>query len=256
MEQQKSPFGLFLTLITIAFVLFFLDKGGFLSFFRGGLGKVFSPVAYEIHSLNSFPLFSSGEVKKLTDERNDLQGKVVELARLKKENEELRLQLDVLGVTPKIREKNLLSARVLSSSHFFIIDKGSNDGIKLNGSVIYKNVFVGKIVAVDKATSRVLLPTDEGSTIAVKTVENQAKGLVHLDNQDTILSEVTLSEKLSEGDALVTIGDLDEHGIGILPDLVVGKISQIHKSSDKLSQEAKFTPAVNYQNLTNVFVLF
>ena len=70
-----------------------------------------------------------------------------------------------------------------------------------------------------------------------------------------MFSEVILSEKLSEGDAILTIGDVNEEGFGIWPNLLIGTIEDVRQSNDPLYQEAKLVPLVDYKNLQNVFVI-
>lgn len=251
--EQRNPTSLFITLFIIAAAFFFLDRGGFLAVPRSLFETILTGPSRNLHSAAIFFPFTSAQVKKLTDERNDLQSKLVDFEKIKKENDDLRLQL---GIVHSSSGKEILLAHVLSSSHLFIIDKGADDGLKEGQSVVFKNIFIGKIVSVSKKTSRVLLPIEDESILAGKTLGSGALGLVKGKGGQATLSEVILSENLSAGDTVITTGSVNEEGIGIAPGLIVGKIEQMRKSDNGLYQEALLMPLIDYTSLTNVFIPF
>lgn len=250
--EKKTPTSLFLLLVIASFFLFVLDRWGVLWEIRGGIDATLSPSKRAVSGVVlSLPFLSNGRITSLIDERNTLLGKLTTLEKLEKENEDLRMQLGI----PKERGQKLILAHVLSTTRFFIIDKGEEDDVRLGDTVTFKNIFVGKIVAVQKKTSRVMTPVEKESILGAKARQTGARGLVKGTADGMIFSEVILSEKLTENDTIATIGDLDEISGGIRPDLLIGTLLHIRKSEDQLFQEADIAPLIDYKTLQNVFVI-
>lgn len=244
MEQQKKSTWLFVILIGIAVAVFLLDRTGILLGLRAGLEGIFSPAERAAQQL----------VKdKLDEQKLTIDEKLSHLEELQKENEALRTQLGVVRES-NISPKKLLLAHVLSTSRFFVIDKGSDDGIVIGQTVFFKNVFIGKITTVSGKVSRVRLATEFDSNTTAKTKETGALGLAKGQGDSMVFSEVILSENLKAGDSVQTVGNVDERGIGILPNLVIGTIENVRKSSNQLFWEATLKPAIDYQKLEEVFI--
>lgn len=240
--EQKSTW-MFVALIALSLLIFLLDKAGILSNARGlieGIVIVPEKAAHQVII-----------AQKSQEEYATQEEKQAELEKLKKENEDLRLQLGIV----KSDSQKLILASVLSTSRGFIIDKGADDGIRAGQTVVFKNIFVGKITTVGKKISKVLLPFENGSIVKVKTSQTKDLGLVKGQGQETLLFEVLLSENLKEDDVLLTAGDVDEQGLGVRPDVLVGKIANVHKSDNQLFQEAKVIPLIDLKNVRHVFVI-
>lgn len=232
----------FVILIVFSLVLFFLDRGGALTNARAVLERVMTGPTLELGELVS---------KKEPQSPIALEELRLELEQVKKENEALRL---LLGVGKASQAKHLLS-RVLSTSRGFIIDKGEEDTVAIGNTVVFKRVFVGKVISISKNVSRVLLPFEKDSVIEVKASKTGALGLAKGQGKQVVLSEVILSETLVEGDTVETIGNVDDKGLGVRPGLLVGKIEKVRKSSDPLYQEASIVPSIEYKDLQHVVVL-
>lgn len=242
--MKRNEITLFLILIAISVVLFLLDRSELLSSARTTIERIVMPAAVEVHKLATLGTVQSGELP---------QEKLAELDKLRKENEDLRQQL---GIAKEKGSQKLMLAYVLSTSRFFTIDKGEDDGVAVGNIVVFKNILIGKVTVSSKRTSRILLPVEPDSVIEVKTLQTGARGLVKGKGENMILSDVILSENLSEGDSIATIGDVDEKGLGIRPGVLVGKIENIRKSENQLFQEATVVPHLEYKTLENVFVVF
>lgn len=242
--EQKSTW-MFVTLIIISLIIFFLDRAGFLFTARGFLEGIIAPPAGEVHKIIST---KTPEQKQVVLEEQ--QG---EIEKLKKENEDLRLALGI--AKSDFGHNKLMLAHVLSTSRAFIIDRGVDDGVRVGNTVVFKNIFVGKIINAGKKVSKVLLPTDSGSLLRARILQTKALGLLKGGGQEALFSEVILSENLTEGDTILTVGDVDEEELGIWPDLLVGTITHIRKSENQLFQEAKVLPFLDYSGLKNVFVV-
>gem|GEM_PF-6659380 len=235
---------LFVILISIAVAIFLLDRTGILLGLRASLEGIISPVERTAQKL----------VKdKLDEQKLTIDEKLAHLEELQKENEALRIQLGVVRES-NISTKKLLLAHVLSTSRFFVIDKGVDDGVVAGQTVFFKNVFIGKITTASQKASRVLLPKEFDSNTTAKTKETGALGLARGQGDSMVFSDVILSENIKAGDNVETVGNVDEKGIGILPSLTIGTIENVRKSSNQLFWEATLKPVIDYQKLEEVFV--
>lgn len=252
MDKKRNETALFLILIALAFVMFLLDRWGVFVGVRALIEDMLSPSRVSVQRIAfSIPFLSHGRISSLEEERNALQEKLVTLEKLEKENEDLRLQL---GIRNDGGQK-LMLAHVLSTGRFFIIDKGQDDGVRPGYTVTFKNILVGRIVSATKKTSRVLTPLEEESIISAKAGKTEARGLLKGKGDRMLFSEVTLSEHMVEADIIMTIGDVDEKGLGVRPDLLIGTLTAIRKSDDQLFQEATVVPLLDYKALQNIFVV-
>lgn len=181
--------------------------------------------------------------------------------KLRKENAALLDQFQ----TAYPKNQDLLLAVVLGAPEFipnvsfpseFIIDKGKRDAVVIGQGVVYKNNVIGKIRTVSQSVSVVNLITNTSFSLPAKTAKTRALGLLRGSGNDTMLFEnVLLSEELRIGDLVVTIGDINQKGIGLPPDLVIGKILSIDKKPSALFQAARVQTLVDLQRVTNVFLV-
>lgn len=237
--MQRNSTSLFISLLVFAGITFFLDRTGALLGVRGIIEGIFAPGQRTMQSI-----LTRNPQEPLPQEQ------LLELEKLKRENEDLRMQL---GVTS--RGQKLIEAHVLSSSRFFIVDKGSDDGVRVGNTVVFKNIYIGKVITVTARTSRVLLPIEKESILSAKTLVSGALGLVKGEGERAIFAEVTLSENLNENDSVITVGDVDEKGLGVRSGFLIGKVSEVRRSDDELFQQALLVPLIEYKNLENVFIL-
>jgi cell shape-determining protein MreC len=70
-----------------------------------------------------------------------------------------------------------------------------------------------------------------------------------------ILDDVVLSDTLQKGDLVLTKGDIDSHGIGIPPDLIVGEITSVSKFPSDLFQKASLKSKIDSSKLNKAFIV-
>ncbi len=239
----------FLILLISSVLIFFLDGRGYLNGIKGTVQIVTLPVQYSFYAAgqnvkNSFSFLTfwkSGEnrIKNLELRIMELTATRNEAERLNKENKELRKQLGA-----NISKNHvLLPAVVLGFGRYLQIGAGVNDGIKEGMTVVYLDNLVGKIIRVLPRSSFVQLFTDPQAKIPVKI--NKARGLVSGQfNSSQILDRVGQNEEINPGDLIFT-----------LEDLVVGKVDKIISQQTDIFKKALVLPALNYSELTTVFVI-
>jgi len=69
------------------------------------------------------------------------------------------------------------------------------------------------------------------------------------------LDKVVITDELEKGHLIVSKGEVEKNGIGIPPDLIIGKIKSVNKSDNKPFQNAEIESLINYSQLEVVFVL-
>ena len=86
------------------------------------------------------------------------------------------------------------------------------------------------------------------SQFAQGLIKGQGNGQIVLDN-------VLLSEKIENGDLVVTGGTKDIEGIGLPPDLVIGKIYALQKNPSALFQKAEVKSFIDSVQLSTLFII-
>ena len=257
------PIALLVFLVTIG--IFFLFQTSVGKAISAGFEVILSPLQQKTHQVASglSALRESSETVKLADENRQLTTKLAKMQDVMRENQALQDQFK----TQQVPTHMLIPASVISAQSFIpgvsppetlTIDKGQADGVVKGSAVVYQNNLVGKIATVFPHASQVMLVTNNGSSLTVKTVHTHALGIARgQDNDGILLDNVILSDKLTAGDIVETKGDLSDAtaGVGVPPNLVVGKVLAIHKRSSSLFQTADIESLLDFSHLETVFVI-
>lgn len=260
----NSKFVKLIVSVAICLLLVFWNPGKILNPVRGFFLKIAYPFQKTTYILSKktgdfFGLLSSIsefkiENEKLIRENNNLTAKLASLEDQKKENDNLRSQL---GLAP--RDKfNLLSALVIgqdlhSRGSWLLVGKGRKDGVEVGMPVIvYNGILVGKVNEVFADSSKITLLTDSSSTINVSDAVTGARGILSGEySLGLSMGMVERSDVLNVGDDVITSG----LG-GLMPKgFLVGKITQIYNTEDRLFQQAVISPKIKYSDLDMVFIV-
>lgn len=199
---------------------------------------------------------SVADYEKLLVERDQLIAEKAKLLMLQRENEELRSSLNF----QKERPYDSLMANVIGRdsnfSNYFILNKGSKDGVLVNLPVVSpEGILVGKILKVENNLSVMLIPTDTNFQTAAAILgetKNSTSGLVHGEKGLGIKMEfIPQEEEISRDDIVVTSG-LE---INMPKGLVIGRIAETKRESRDIFGEAIISPLAVYENLDAVMVL-
>lgn len=208
------------------------------------------------------------ENEKLKSQLQEILAKNAILVELKKENEALRIALN-LGLE---KEFEFVIGQIIGkeiSQDYLIIDKGFDDGILKGQTVITpeKNL-IGRIDKVYKNFSKVMLISNKNSSFDAKISEVKEKelfspssavtqeaditGVVRGDGNFKIFFDLIPKDKeIKKGDLVVTTAVA-----GIFPQgLLVGEIKEIKKSDVELWQEAEISPFYNVRELKYLFII-
>ena len=198
------------------------------------------------------------QIDQLEVENGQLKTRISSMENNLSELESLRDLLKMKEIYP---DYEMVGARIISKDagnwyNEFIIDKGSNDGIQKDMNVIYDNGLVGIVseVSANNATVRAIID----DTSSVSGMFTKSTELCIVNGDLTLYEEGLLNVEMISPDAVVTSGDevvtsyiSDKY----LPGLVIGYITDVTMDNDKLSQSAKITPRVSFDNITNVMII-
>mgnify|MGYP000284919725 FL=1 len=156
---------------------------------------------------------------------------------------------------------DLLPANVIGrdsttwSSHI-IINRGTDDGVQKNMTVITPDGLVGNIHEAYASYSEVELITDPRSAVGsiVQRADSRVAGIVKgsADSNSAInMTNIPQNANIVEGDTIITSG----FG-GIYPKgIPIGSVAAIKNDSGGLLQYATLYPCVDFQKLENVAVI-
>lgn len=198
------------------------------------------------------------ELKKQIAAVDELQARITTL-----EEEKQALQAE-LELRSTLSDHEQITASVISRTpdnwlDIIQIDKGSEDGIEVDMSVMSGNGMVGRVAEVSPTQAKVMLLTTQNQTVNRVSAEIQAEGgAVHgiVNGYDRekgtfIMSEVKPDAKLEPGMTVVTSG----MG-GISPSsLLIGTVEEIRMDQFGLFQEVTIKPASNLENIRFVTVI-
>lgn len=196
--------------------------------------------------------------RELKAQNDDLKLKVARTAELEAENANLR---QLLNYKKANLQFDLLPANVIGrdsttwSSHI-IINRGTDDGVQKNMTVITPDGLVGNIHEAYASYSEVELITDPRSAVGsiVQRADSRVAGIVKgsADSNSAInMTNIPQNANIVEGDTIITSG----FG-GIYPKgIPIGSVAAIKNDSGGLLQYATLYPCVDFQKLENVAVI-
>lgn len=203
------------------------------------------------------------EMKK---ENAELQSKVDELTidntRLRQEQYELERLRELYKLDENYSDYKKIGAHVIAnngSNWFsdFTIDKGSNDGIKVNCNVMAGSGLVGIVTEVGPDYARVRSIIDDASNVSAMILSTSDTCMVRGDLE--LMADGRLRfEKLANNDSKIEVGEqvVTSHVSNrFVQGLFIGYISDIEVDSNNLTRSGYITPAVDFSKLQEVLVI-
>ena len=192
------------------------------------------------------------ENERLRDEIDHLRLENAVLNELLAENDRLRDVLKFKQLNPPLSITAQVIGKEMSPiSATITINKGSDHGIKKDMAVITSSGVVGKVQTVLAGTSKIILLTDPGNTVAVRIQRNREEGLLEGKLVNCALKYVSYYADIQQGDLLVTSG-LD----GVYPKgLAVATVVKVTKREASAFQTVVAEPVVRFSRLEEALVL-
>lgn len=251
---------MFLILSVFSIALILLDNFSLLNLPKSLLQQVTLPIQYGLYktSLNVSKQFEFVLNARKSSQENKALGE--QLALILSENANLRKKLSETQAfvsQEKALSKevfNLTPARPVGFSRFLIIDKGSEDGIKLNQAVVFKDNFIGLVKQVDPKKSTVILASDPDSRISAfsQSDAGRAKGiLLGQFGSEMLLDKILHEEPVAANDLVYSAGAELEIPRG----LVLGQVTEVIEKETQVFKQAKVKPVFDVADLDVVFIV-
>lgn len=198
------------------------------------------------------------ENERLRTENAALRSQLIEYARLKAENDQLKNYLEIKEKNPDFDfEPAMVIGRDAADRFYsFTIDKGSSDGIAKNDPVITQEGLVGIVQEVGITHAKVLTILDVMVEVGAINTNTREIGVT---SSDIPLAEQGLL-RLSylPRESAAKVGDLvATTGVGGLfpKELVIGSIKEILPDSRGVSLYAVILPPADIRNVRDVLVI-
>ena len=224
-------------------------------------------LAYPANSVNDF-MESISNLTNTYQENQTLKQKVetiyeleVQLNDLKKDNEKMK---EALKLQDTLNDYTLVNATVIARNpdtwrDIVTINKGANDGLTPQMSVMSDNGLVGKVLDVNPTSARVaLLSNNDNTLVRVAAMIQGEKESIYgtltgFDHEKNILimSQIQATQEIKVGDKVVTSG----LG-GVSPSsLYIGTVEEVAMDRFGLYKEVRIKPAADTNDVRYVTVV-
>ncbi len=213
-----------------------------------------SQTSLELSKLKK-PSNLTAENQALREKVSDLEQQIASLKMFIEENKLVTEQSRYLAA----RGFKFVKAEVVGrtsdlASNLFILNKGSDDGVK-NGLAVAvgQGAVVGKIIKTENRTSFLLLLIDNQCQMSATLAgQSEVVGLAQGEHNISLNLNYILKEtNLKQGDLVVTSG-LDPH---VPAGLLLGEIEKITEEENSLFKSANLISPANFKNLRVVSVV-
>jgi rod shape-determining protein MreC len=214
-------------------------------------------VGYDIKTIDQIRL----ENQRLRGENAQMRAENEALRNMEKENQELKRALKFQASSPF----HLLIARVIAREpsswwQYVTIDRGTEDGIKVDQAVVSTRGLIGKIVKTTAGASQIVLLGDENCRVSAQIEGNNEMGIVV--GQPTEIGAVQCRMTFISKTTAVEIGKrVYTSGLGgVFPQgILIGEVVSVVPSTSAggfgLYQEVIISPSAELSNIHEVFVV-
>ena len=234
---------------------------------RTAVGSIVTPMQRGINKIGlvvADGMDYATTVKKLTRENDSLKKQVDDLSAQNRLLQQDKYDLDnfrkLYDLDEKYSDYPKVAAHVISSDgnwfNSFVIDKGSNDGLKVNMNVLAGDGLVGIVTEVNKSYARVRSIIDDESSVTGSFLKTSdmcfVNGNLKLINKGMIdISGIPADAEIKNGYEVVTSPVSDKY----LPGILIGYARDIETDSSNITQSAHLTPAADFSGLDMVLVI-
>ena len=207
------------------------------------------------------------DIEALLEENSLLKSKVDELTleinRLQQDKYELAHLQKLFKLDAQYENYEKVGARIVGSEsvnwyHSFLIDKGSDDGLKVNMNVIADGGLVGIITDVGSNWSRVTSIISDEINLMGRVLSTE-DNLIVSGNLAAVKTNGTISfsqlldtdDQVHTGDKVVTSSISDKY----LPGLVIGYIDKAQLDANNMTKSGSLLPVVDFNHLDEVLII-
>jgi len=257
-----------LSIVFVVFIGMTASRRDRVSIFEGVVGNVLNPVqkylyigGQRINNLVSFIANIStirNENDTLKSENLDLKTKLVEYETQKAENERLK---DMLDFKEMYSQYSYLGANVIGKGSgnwydVFIVNKGSNQGVKKYYPVVTSRGLVGQVMEVGPNWAKVLSVIDEKSRVSGAIISTGDQGMIQgmpgfNGEKNCKMMYLPATSQIQEGDTVVTSGISKFFPKNIRIGIVVG----LNDDKTEFVKSVTVKPDVDFNKLEEVFII-
>ncbi len=259
-----------LSILCAALMIFSFRTDLFEGPLRAVVSKTVIPFQKGIAEVGGYLSERSRELTRLRDvlaENQELQERIDELTMENSQLMQDRYELDNLRTLYELDQTysdyDKIGARIIASEtgswfYSFTIDKGEEDGIRVDCNVLAGSGLVGRVVSVGPDYAKVQAIISDNHNVSATVLATSENMIVSGDLQsvqtDGLIRFGQLSDpdgKVAPGDKVVTSDISDKY----LPGILIGYISSVSTASDNLTKSGYITPAVDFSHLEEVLVV-
>ncbi len=189
------------------------------------------------------------ENDKLQKENAKLRSTILNFPVLEENLRFFEIDTNVVIIPAKI-----ISGQISNNHNYFMINKGSKDGIRPDMGVISEDVVVGITTRVSTAYSLLLPVINVNSKISAKIKKNNYKASLIWDGVDyryAKLIDIPNHLELFPGDTIVTSG----YSFYFPPGLLLGTVSEYYHDEGANFNHAKVKLFADFDALQNVYLI-
>ncbi|MFL5842743.1 MAG: rod shape-determining protein MreC [Thermoleophilaceae bacterium] len=271
-QRRRAVLVVLLAVSLVLLTVYFSEPvSGGLHAVQRGAGEALSPL--EEGAARAFKPFSDlagwvGDVadakkenKQLKTEVQTLHAQLAQLATDKREAEQLR-QLTGLSANLPAGTKTV-TARVIAHSPTvwyatIQVDKGRADGVRTNQPVMTAGGLAGRVIATTGGTSRVALITDASSAVSAEIMPKGVAGIVkpEIGGKDLILDFIPKGSRVRKGEVVVTSGFRDGELESLFPrGIPIGKVGSVNQDQLEVYQRVRVHPYADLRRMDFVQIV-
>lgn len=248
----------------LCLVIIVMDRRALLDPVREGMAEVVNPVVTRFEEIGQPTLSDSELEQQLATAQAEVDSLRAENARLTGELESLEVLREQVRIEGERPDLSFLDAQVLGRDpngvqQILIINRGSEDGLRVGMAVVDPDYYVGQIVEVEAHRAKVLLITDPGASVGAVLLDTRGDGVVYgTRNTNGVLSMQHVAKDVVPNDKeWIVTSDLSESATAQIPShipigFVIGE-PQLNAQNDQL--EITVQPAVDFRSLETVWIV-
>lgn len=259
---------LFLTVVCLILLLLSVIFESRFSALKSITGALITPMQSGVNAVGSTVhsgVVDRREKKALIAKNKELTEKLEEYSAKAKQYEQQQYELKrlekLLDLQDKYSDYHTVGANVIATDstnwfYTFIIDKGTESGVKVGCNILADGGLAGIVTEVGNGYSKVRSIIDDNSKISATIsgsdslctisgdVSSMKNGYIHV-------NYINKADVVDDGAEIITSHVSNKY----LPGLLIGYVSDVAMDSNNLTQSAKCVPVVDFTNLHEVLII-
>lgn len=258
-----------MTIVAVGVILGVFTSSRIAEPVRSAVGSVVAPIQNGINTIGgqlSTQFSGFQNVQKLSAENKELKSQIADL---KEKNNALAQSSDELTRLEKLYDLDQeypqyakVGAEVISKDpgnwfSTFVVNKGSDDGIKVDMNVMAQGGLIGIVTRVGKTWAQVRAIIDDDSNVSAMAASTSEPCMVTGDLLGMDEGKIKFyglrdsDNAIIEGASIVTSNISNKY----LPGLLIGYVSDISIDSNNLTKSGTIIPVASFRSLREVLIL-